>query len=784
MVSPLPGAQQTKTSRAESKPTNGHSGEPFNSPMLHRTVSLRPNASTGRPLEGAALPLYRMLLPALVLGVLSIQTIAADPQAQTSGTAKTSGTAAKTSGTTATEVEEVVVTGITKDGSQDVGYRTDYVSMGPLGSTSVLDVPYSITSVSSDLIANTQAQSVAAALQYVPTVQSQTGGSRLTDYYTIRGFSSSVWTYNTSIDGLRCYDAVVPIEDKERIEVLNGANSFLFGITSPAGMINYVAKRPTSYDLYDITIGNYGGDQYYTHIDLGGPLDKAGKVSYRLNLAGVAPGEVGVDDEKNGRFLASGAVDWHITPDMVWSVNASYFKRHLEDNQPLFMIGKATEVPSAPDTSKNYSPDYSYGKDEIKKIGTDFVYKISDTFNLRSAFQYTDQQRSYATFREVWQNNAGDYTIRTDYAGQNITTTTQGYVYLDSVFETGPFSHKVTVGVSDDYIEILTPYPNGLKSVTGKTVYASNLKNAKTPVELAHVLSSGSPYRKTEESNFNSVLLADQIDITKQWSVMLGGNYSSVDTRTWSSSTWLENPENDKGEATPSVALMYKPTDKVTTYVSYIQALQRGDTAPATADNAYEVLSPYKSNQYELGVKSEIYGVNLNAALFRVDQPYAYTNTTTNIYSDDGREVHTGVELSASGKLTRDLTFFGGFTFMDPTVEKASTSSLDGKAPQGVAKEMAKLYLEYAVPYVTGFALTGGINYIGREWVDAANTISIPSVTLGNIGARYQRKFWSHEFTFRVNVDNVTGRNYWTTRSGILYLGNPRTVSFSAEMKF
>ncbi len=752
--------------------------------MSLRNVSLRPNAFPRRPLENATLPLFRTLLPALVIGFISSHALAADSQAQTTGTTKTSGTAAKTSGTETAVVDEVVVTGITKDGSQAVGYRTDYVSMGPLGSTSVLEVPYSITSVSADFIANTQAQSVASALQYVPTVQSQTGGSRLTDYYTIRGFSSSVWSYNTSIDGLRCYDAVVPIEDKERIEVLNGANSFLFGITSPAGMINYVAKRPTSDYLYDLTVGTYGGDQYYTHLDLGGPLDKAGKVAYRLNLVGVAPGEVGVDDEKNGRFLASGAVDWHITEDTIWSVDASYFKRHLEDNQPLFMIGKATIVPSAPDTTKNYSPDYSYGKDEIKKIGTDFVSKLSDTFTLRSSFQYTDQQRSYATFREVWQNNKGDYTIRTDYAGQNITTTTQGYVYLDSVFETGPLSHKVTLGVSDDYIDVLTPYPNGLTSVTGKTVYPSNLLTAKPPVELAHVLSSGSPYRKTEESNFNSVLLADQIELTKQWSLMLGGNYSSVDTRTWSSSTWLENPENEKGAATPSVALMYKPTDKVTTYVSYIQALQRGDTAPATAKNAYEILSPYKSNQYELGAKSEIYGVNLNAALFRVDQPYAYTNTTTNLYADDGREVHTGVELSASGKITPDLTLFGGFTFLDPTVEKSGSSALVGKVPQGVAKEMAKLYLEYAVPYVTGFALTGGITYTGREWVDAANTLSIPSVTLGAVGARYQRKFWNREFTFRVNVDNVTGRDYWTTRSGILYLGNPRTVAFSAEVKF
>ena len=722
-------------------------------------------------------------MPLLAFGLAaclaSSSAVATTEKQQTSGTATP-----VNSGTDTTVVEEVVVTGVAKDGSAAVGYRTDYVSMGPFGSTSILNVPFSVTAVSADLIQNMQAQSVAAALQYAPTVQNQTGGSRLVDYYTIRGFSSSVWTYNSAVDGMRSYDPVEPVEDKERIEVLSGANSFLYGITSPAGMINYVTKRPTSTDLYDFTVGNYGGDQYYAHADLGGPLNKSGTVTYRLNLLGVTDGDIGTDKLTNGRSLESGAVDWHITPDTVWSVNASHFVRDLNNAQPLFMLGSATVLPSAPDASRNYGSDFSAGNDEYYKAGTDFVSKLNDTFTLRSSFRYTELERSYATLREVWKNNHWDYTVRTDYAGQNKNYTTQGNIFLDSIFETGALSHKVTFGISDDNIAVWTPYPYGLTSVSGKTIYPTNLSNGVSPVEVAHTLSSGSPYRRTETSNFQTFLLADQIDLTKQWSVMIGGNYASVDTRTWNSSTWLENPENDKGALTPSVSLMYKPTDKVTTYVSYIQALQRGDTAPAGTANAYEVLSPYKSNQVELGAKAEVGGVNLNAALFRIEQAYAYTDPTTNVYAADGREVHTGVELSASGKLSQDLTLFGGVTVLDPTVEKASTTTLTGKCPQGVAKEMAKLYLEYAVPYVSGFALTGGITYTSREWVDANNTIAIPSVVVGSVGARYQRQVCGREVTLRVNVDNVAGNDYWTTRSGLLYLGNPRTVAFSAEVKF
>ena len=155
-----------------------------------------------------------------------------------------------------------------------------------------------------------------------------------------------------------------------------------------------------------------------------------------------------------------------------------------------------------------------------------------------------------------------------------------------------------------------------------------------------------------------------------------------------------------------------------------------------------------------------------------------------NVYSQNGQEIHKGWEFALTGRVTERLTLVGGYTALDATVRKSSTAGVSGKTPQGVPERMGKLYAEYDLPAVPGLTLTGGVSYTGRTWWDATNTLAVPAVTVVDGGLRYQRRLYGKDAVFRVGVSNLTGKDYWTTRSGILYLGAPRTLSLSATLAF
>ena len=165
-------------------------------------------------------------------------------------------------------------------------------------------------------------RSVAEALRYNPTVNAGSGANSVGGgaAFQIRGFVTD--TNESFIDGMRIYSRT-PLEDKESIEVLNGASALLYGFANPAGVVNYIPKRPTAERLTRLTVGDYGGEQTFAHGDFGGRLDEAGHWGYRLNLLGVNDGETSVRNQHHGRYLLSAALEGRLSPDTLWSFDAS-----------------------------------------------------------------------------------------------------------------------------------------------------------------------------------------------------------------------------------------------------------------------------------------------------------------------------------------------------------------------------------------------------------------------------------------------------------------------------
>jgi iron complex outermembrane receptor protein len=673
------------------------------------------------------------------------------------------------------------------EGSAENGYRASTATIGALGNTPLKDVPYSVNVTSKDMINNLQAQTVSEALKYNPSVYSASGNNMVGGgaAFTIRGFTTD--TNESFVDGIRMYSRT-PLEDKERVEVLNGPSSFLYGFANAAGTINYVMKRPTDKPLANVTVGDYGGNQLYTHGDFGGPLDSEGKFAYRMNLLYVDKGDTGVKDDTHERNLGSGSLDWHATPDTLVSLDYSHYFIDVEGGDNIFTIGpNVTSLPKAPDASKNYMPPYSVSKDGYDRVATRLTSDINDVFSVRGAFAYSDVTMFRHRASDQITTNGGNYTMSRNYYDTE-KYTLEGNAYVDAKFSTAGIHHKATLGLNEERTsyDYAYPYVNQNISFAG----TNNLFNPMPyPADKAGA-TFGDPNTTTERTNLLAATLGDQITFDDHWSVLVGGTEASITDRNWDYSRYLATnsfttkPTYQKTELTPSAALLFKPIPEVSTYVSYNESLQKGTTAPATAANANQMLTPYVAKQAELGAKATVRDIDINAAVFHIERAYAYSNPVNNIYTEDGSETHIGGELIATGKVTKNLTVTGGVTLLHATVDQTNSPSLLNKTPQGVPEKMARLYAEYAVPELPGVTLTGGVSYNGSVYVDAANTLSVPSVTTGDLGARFQTTLYNHDLTVRFNVTNVTNENYWATSAGSLALGEPRTFTLSTELSF
>ncbi len=243
----------------------------------------------------------------------------------------------------------------------------------------------------------------------------------------------------------------------------------------------------------------------------------------------------------------------------------------------------------------------------------------------------------------------------------------------------------------------------------------------------------------------------------------------------------------NKSALTPTTSLLYKPVPWITTYATYMEALEQGAVVPISSvyTNAGKVFSPLVDHEYEVGAKATVGGMLLTAAVFDIDKAnqFAVVNPDgTQTYTQDGREVHKGLEFTATGKAMENLTLFGGFTIMncEVTSERANPA-LDGNRPAGIANQLVKLYAEYDIPRIPGLTVTGGAYYTGAFYEDAANTDKLPAVLIGDFGLRYKTQVMTTPVIYRLNITNVTNKSYWAASGE---LGNPRAVLLSVQAKF
>ena len=204
--------------------------------------------------------------------------------------------------------------------------------------------------------------------------------------------------------------------------------------------------------------------------------------------------------------------------------------------------------------------------------------------------------------------------------------------------------------------------------------------------------------------------------------------------------------------------------------------------------NRGQVLPPYRTRQYEAGIKVDWGRITTTASAFDITKPFQIANTATNILAQGGENRNRGVELNVFGELTPGTRLLGGVMFIDARQAKTQGGTFDGYRSFQIPDTQLNLGAEWDVPFVRGLTLTGRAIYTGTFFADQANTIPVPDWTRFDTGIRYTfvGPWRNKPVVVRFNVDNVFNANYWAgaNTNRYLYLGMPRTYLLSTTFTF
>ncbi len=676
--------------------------------------------------------------------------------------------------------ETIIVIGKRESKSTD-GYKPETVATtGPWGGRSIQDVPYSITVLPSEFIENTVARNLDSLFTASPLVQAgQSQDVNNIAQATLRGFNVA----RAYVNGVQNNNLGmgVFVEEIGQLELLNGLSGFLYGASPVGGVINYQLKRPTEYDLRNITLGNYGGEQFYAHADFGGALGAEGRFGYRLNLL-YQDGDTPIDHQSLQRGMVSIAADWRPTDDMALEFFLSTKDYELNGRQFQFFLNG--NVPPAIDGSKLYAPKDTYLDVESRDAGATFAYAPSDDWAIRAAYAFKKDTRSlvYPLGSLLPGDTEFQFTL---YGGRNGAKTNGGYFYVDRAFSTGPVKHRLTIGANGHFfVNSLAIQSNGFPSFfSDPYVYAlSDRSVVDLPVPDWDIDDSYTIVN-ARSRNLNGII-GDDIAFGEKWSMLLGLNLSNIRSESFDFATGAALPGTlyDETALTPTASLLFKPHDNFTAYASYMESIEQGAIVGPTYANANQILEPLTSQQFEIGAKANLKGVLLTGALFQIEKASERSDdgTMMGLYVQDGLQVHRGLELSASGKPFRELSVIAGLTLLDAEIRESADPALNGRRPNWVAQEIFKVYAEYFPDILPGVTFTGGLYYTGEQYQDPLNTRTIPDYMLVDVGARYKTELFGQTVVMRVNVTNVGDKRYWAATSP----GAPRTAAFSITGEF
>jgi iron complex outermembrane receptor protein len=641
--------------------------------------------------------------------------------------------------------------------------------------TPIIETPQSISVITADRMRQQGATSVTQALGYTAGVGGALYGvDTRFDWLSIRGFDA--YQPGFFVDGMLVRNnnswSVWKVEPygTERIEVLKGPPSVLYGQANAGGMVNVVTKRPLDEPLYEteLRFGSHGRAEGL--FDFSGPATQDGKILYRLTGV-LLDTDTQVDFTDQKRAYIAPAVTWRPNNDTSLTLLGQYLK---EDDVPNigFLPAEGTLLPNPNGKiSRSFftgEPGYDKWKQEQWSVGYILEHRFNDVWKARQNVRYNGTDIDYAqVFGSglIADNSLDRYAFTSVESQSTFVTDNQ----LQADFGAAGMRHTVLAGV--DYQHNVF----NQRSTFGGS-YPINPFDPDYGTPIADVL----PYIDAETTiEQTGIYLQEQAKIAGHWFVTLGGRYdwASID-----SDAKVGTTSNQDYEAfTWKGGLLYKADNGLAPYYSYSESF-----FPVTGFENGKPFEPETGQQHEVGIKYEIPGIRSLFTLAAFDiKRQNYVTTDNDFVAHQTGEIHSqGIEFEGSVELAPGIDMIAAYTWL-PTfdITKSSDPAEVGQREPITPEHTASLWLHYKLQDgpLKGFGFGGGVRYIGETFGDIANSklMTVPDYTLFDGVVDYETGDWR----FAVNVSNIadeTTLRCWDT----CYYGAGRTVIASIRRRW
>ena len=666
------------------------------------------------------------------------------------------------------------------------------------GDASLHDTPASITVVGRQQIDDRHIRSLSELAREDASLGDNYAPVGYYQDISIRGYpldpASGFRGNNLSIVG----EQETALEDVQRVEVLKGLAGLEAGVMEPGGVVNYVSKRPA--DVRTVTLGTDSRGSRYGALDVGGWLTPT--FGLRANVA-YEDTHAYVRHANGERDFYALAADWKISPKATLELDSNYQTSSQRSVSGYQLLG-GTQIPRHPSTSRmlGYEPWQLPVGIHATNTSARFNYTFSDDWKLRMdaghsraviqdnvAFAYgcfySPDCASGATPGNFFAPN-GDYDVYDYRSPDDTRVTDEARGVLEGRVDAGTISHDLNLGVSAYRRTI------DRRADVYDYVGTANIVDVDPPY-FAPSPSQPGPSTRRLTSWQHSLFMLDRIHLGNQWQVIAGERFARLHERAYDSDGV---PERDTrlSKALPQAAVLWQPNAAITSYVSYAEGLSLGEQAPYWTSNDGDTLGPRLSRQIEAGVKYQVGdALNLSAAIYRIHQPYQFAQPDASAagftFVQQGEEVHTGIELAASGDVAQNLHLNASASFIRARARNTGTPGYEGHQVVNVPRFRASLYADYSLPFVPQLKLMGGWRYASPNVATPGGAARVPAYNVFDAGLGYDASWHGHALTWRLSVDNLFDRFYWrdTGSSGgdsYLFPGAPRLARLSLRIAF
>ncbi|AZC21189.1 TonB-dependent siderophore receptor [Pseudomonas sp. CMR5c] len=671
------------------------------------------------------------------------------------------------------------------------GYVATRTAAGTKTDTSLVEAPRSISVATRQQMEDRNVQNLDDAVRYMPGIVSASYGSDTRyDWMLVRGFEPTQF-----LDGLPLPRGVYANPKAEtwnldRLALLRGPASSVYGQTPPGGLLDMVSRRPSAEASHSIQL-QYGSDNYrQLNFASTGKIDDEGRFLYGLSGV-VRDAGTQVDHIDNKRYNIAPSLTWNIDTDTKLTL-LSQFTRDDTGTTSQFMPIQGTKIKSPLGKVSHHKnlgdPDYEFYDRTYYALGYAFEHRINDVWQFRQNLRYTKSELSFQ------QLTVGSYAYSPADAAGNISRTSTnvnediGQFAVDNNFQadftTGDISHTVLLGLDHQRSDTsyLSIYGDG-----GKT----NIFNPIYGQPIVRPARSGAYYDYNQKTVQTGLYVQDQMALDN-WRLSLGGREDWVHQgTTYFNKKDVTNTDRSKNFS-GNAALSYVFDSGFVPYLSYAESFQPASNASADPLESYK---PTEGKQWELGIKYQPPGSNtlLSAAVYDLTQKNVQVTSIgaggESITSQTGEVKVKGLELEAVSDVTDNLKVIAAYSLAKSEIQKGIYK---GNRLQRMPNQQASLWADYTWHdgVLDGFGIGAGARYTGNTYGDQENTWlgKANAYTVFDAAVHYDLGRLDKSLkgaSLKLNATNLFDKDYISTCDGsYCYFGDQRSVVASATYQW